>query len=222
MGWQRVSNWTTRNIYIKYTHTHICIYRGLPSQGKRKGTHAPTCMHTHTNTHTQISVNYYLYMATPNLGIQLSSVQFSYSVVSNFLPPRGLQHTRPPCPTPTPRVYSNSCPLSQWCHPTISSSLILFSSYLQSFPASGSFQMSQFFTSGGQSAGVSTSASVLQWIFRTDFLWDWLIGSPCCPRDSQESSTTPQLKSINSLALSFLYSPTFTSRHDYWKNHSLD
>ena len=69
--------------------------------------------------------------------------------------------TRPPCPSPTPRVHSNSCPLSQWCHPTISSSIIPFSSYLQSFPASGSFQTSQFFTSGGQSIGVSASASVL-------------------------------------------------------------
>ena len=69
--------------------------------------------------------------------------------------------TRPPCPSPTPRVHSNSCPSSQWCHPTISSSVIPFSSYLQSFPASGSFQTSQFFTSGGQSIGVSASASVL-------------------------------------------------------------
>ena len=77
------------------------------------------------------------------------------------LPPHGLQHTRPPCPAPTPRVYSNSCPLSQWCHPTISSSVVPFSSHLQPFPASGSFSMSQFFTSGGQSIGVSTTASVL-------------------------------------------------------------
>ena len=84
--------------------------------------------------------------------------QFS-SVVSNSLWPHGLQHTRPLCPSPTPRV--NSHPLSQWCHPTSSSSVVPFSSRLQSFPASGSFQMSQFFPSGGQSIGVSTSASVL-------------------------------------------------------------
>ena len=90
-----------------------------------------------------------------------SSVQFSHSVVSNSLPPHGLQHARPPCPSATPAVYSNSCPLSQSCHPTISSSVIPFSSCLQSFPASGSFQMSQFFTSGGQSIGVSASTSVL-------------------------------------------------------------
>ena len=92
---------------------------------------------------------------------QFSSVQSSHSVMSNSLRPRGLQHARPPCPSPTPGVYSNSCPLSQSCHPTISSFVIPFSSHLQCFPASGSFQMSQLFTSGGQSIGVSASASVL-------------------------------------------------------------
>ena len=95
------------------------------------------------------------------LPLELVSVQFNHSVVSNFLRPHGLQHARLPCPLPTPRDYSNSCPLSSWCHPTISSSVIPFSSHLQSFPASGSFPMSQFFASGGQSIGVSTSASVL-------------------------------------------------------------
>ena len=88
-------------------------------------------------------------------------VQFSHSVMSNSLWPHGLQHARPPCPSPTPGVYSNSCALSLWCHPTISSSFVPFSSCLQSFPASGSFQVSQFFASGGQSTGVSASASVL-------------------------------------------------------------
>ena len=90
----------------------------------------------------------------------LSSVQFSQSVVSDSLQLHELQHTRPPCPS-TPRVYSNSCLLSRWCHPTISSSVIPFSSHLQSFPASRSFQMSQFFASSGQSIGVSASTSVL-------------------------------------------------------------
>ena len=89
----------------------------------------------------------------------ISSVQFSCSVMSNSLQPHGLQHARLPCPSPTPKVCSNSCQSSQWCHPTISSS-VLFSSCLQSFPASGSFLMSQFFTSGGQSIGVSASTSV--------------------------------------------------------------
>ena len=91
----------------------------------------------------------------------ISSVQFSLSVISDSLQPHEPQHTRPPCPSPTPRVYLNLCPLSQWCHPTISSSVIPFSSCPQSFPASGSFPMSHLFTSGGQSTGVSASASVL-------------------------------------------------------------
>ena len=86
---------------------------------------------------------------------------FSHSVVYDFLPPHGLQHARPPCPSPTLRAYSNSCPLSQWCHPTISSSVVTFSFCLQSFPASGSFPVSQFFSLSGQSIGVSALASVL-------------------------------------------------------------
>ena len=113
---------------------------------------------------------------------RFSSVQFSHSVMSDFLQPYGLQHARPPYPSPTPGVYPNSCTLSWRCHPTISSSVTPFSSCLQSFPASGSFPMSQLFASGGQSR-VSASASVLP--MNTQ---DW---SPCSPRDSQESSPTP-------------------------------
>ena len=93
--------------------------------------------------------------------IYFSSVQFSCSVVSDSFRPHGLQHTRSPCPSPTPEVYTNSCPLSWWCHPNISSSVVPFSSCPQSFPASGSFPMSQLFSSGGQSIGVSASTSVL-------------------------------------------------------------
>ena len=95
------------------------------------------------------------------MSVIISSVQFSRSVVSDSLWPNGLQHARPPCPSPSPKFYSSSCPLSRWCHPTISSSVVPFSSCLQSFPASGSFQMSQLFVSGDQSIGVSASASVL-------------------------------------------------------------
>ena len=91
----------------------------------------------------------------------ISSVQFSHSVVSNSLRPHELQHTRPLCPSQTPGVYSNSCPSSRWCHPAISSSVIPFSSCPQSLPGSGSFPVSQLFTSGGQSIGVSASASLL-------------------------------------------------------------
>ena len=152
----------------------------------------------------------------------LVTVQFSCSVVSNSLWPHGLQHDRPPCPSPTPGAYSNSFPLLQWCHSTISFFVIPFSSHLQSFPASGYFQMSQLFTLGGQSIGVSASKSILP---RNTQDWSplgWTGGSPCSARDSQESSPTSQFKSINSLALRFLYHPTLTSIHGYWKNHSLD
>ena len=92
--------------------------------------------------------------------ILISGVHFSLSVMSNSLRPHGLRHARPPCPSPTPGVYSNSCPLSRWCHPTMSSSVVPFS-HLQSFPASGSFQMSQFFASGSQNIGISASTSIL-------------------------------------------------------------
>ena len=101
------------------------------------------------------------------------SVQFSHSIVSNSLQPHGLQHARLPCPSPTPGAYSNSCPLSQWCYSTISSSDVPFSSCLQSFPASGSFQMSQFFASGGQSIGASASASVLPMNIQNWFPLGW-------------------------------------------------
>ena len=102
-----------------------------------------------------------------------SSAQFSCSVMSNSLQPHGLQHTRPPCLSPIPGIYSNSCPLSWWCHPTISSSVIPFSSRLQSFPASGSFLLSQFFTSGGQSIGVSASTAVLPMNIQDWFPLGW-------------------------------------------------
>ena len=105
-----------------------------------------------------------------------SSVQFSCSVVSDSLWPHEPQHTRPPCPSPTPRVHPNRCPLSWWCHPTISSSVIPFSSCPQSFPASGSFQMSQLFSSGSRSIGVSASTSVLPMRHPglISFRMDWL------------------------------------------------
>ena len=147
------------------------------------------------------------------------SGQLSHSVVSDSLWPHGLQHARPPCPSPTPGACSNSCALSRWCHPTISSSVISFSSCLQSFPASGSFPMSHFFCIRWPkywSFNISPSSEYSGLI---PLGWT---GWSCSPRDSQESSPTPQFKSINSLAPSFLYSSTLTSIHDYWKNHSLD
>ena len=117
------------------------------------------------------------------------------------LRPHGLQHARLLCPSPSPRVCSNSCPLSQWCHPTISSSVVPFSSQLQSFPASGSFPKSRFFSSAGQSIGVSASVSVFPMNIPNWFPLGWTSGSPCCPGDSQESSSpTPQFKSISSFS----------------------
>jgi len=143
------------------------------------------------------------------------SDQISCSVVSDSLWPHESQQARPPCPSPTPGVHSDSRPSSQWCHPAISSSGIPFSSCPQSLPASESFPMSQLFTWGGQSTGVSALASFRP--KKSHLLQNGLVGPPC-----RESSPTPQFKSINSSAFSFLHSPTLTSIHDYWKSHSLD
>ena len=142
--------------------------------------------------------------------------------MSDSLQSHELQHTRPPCPSPTPGVHSNSCPSSRWCNPAISSSVVPFSSCPQTLPASESFPMSQLFTWGGQSTGVSALAHSFQRNPRADLLQNGLGGSPCSPRDSQESSPTPQFKSINSSALSFLHSSTLTTIYEHWKNHSLD
>ena len=146
----------------------------------------------------------------------------SHSVVSDSLRPHGLQYARLPCPSPTPGGSSNSCPLSWWCHPTISSFVVPFSSRLQSFPALGSFQWVSCSHQVAKVLEFQLQHQFFQWIFRTDFLSDWLVWFPFSQRDSQESSPTLQIKSINSSDLSFLYSPTFTSIHDYWKNHSFD
>ena len=153
---------------------------------------------------------------------QIRSDQISRSVVSDSLRPHESQHARPPCPSPTPGVHSDSCPLSQWCHPAISSSVVPFSSCPHSLPASESFPMSQLFAWDGQSTGVSTLASFLPKITQGWSPLEWLLGILCSPQDSQESSPTPQFKSINSSVLSLFHSPTLTSIHDHRKNHSLD
>ena len=113
--------------------------------------------------------------------------------MSDSLQCHGLQHSRLPCPSLSPRVCSNSCPSSRWCHPTISSSVNPFSSCLQSFPATGSFPVSQLFASGDQIMEFLHQS--FQWVFRVDFLWDWLVWFPWSPRDYQESSLAPQLES---------------------------
>ena len=133
-----------------------------------------------------------------------------------------LQHARLPCPSLSPGVCSNSCPLSQWCHPTISSSVAPFSSCSQSFTASGSFPMSRLSASGGQSIGSLASTSVLPMNIQDWFPLGLTGLISCCPEDSQESSPTPQFKSVNFSVLSFLYGPALTSIHDYWRSHSFD
>ena len=220
---------------------------------------------------------YYIYIGS----VQFSSVASEF--VSDSIGPHESQHARPPCPSPTPVVYPNSCPSSWWCHPTISSSVVPFSSFPQSFPASGSFQMSQLFASGGQSVGVSASASVLPmntqdwsplgwtgWIFLQSkglsrvfsntpvqkhqffsaqlsffFLlfffktWNTVLVLPniktnppqvymCSPSWALLPPPSPHHPSGSSQCTSpkhrvscFLYSPTLTSIHDHWKNHSL-
>ena len=152
----------------------------------------------------------------------LPSVQFSHSVVSNSLRPHESQHARPTCPSPTPGVYSNSYPSSRWCHPTISSSVVPFSSLPQSVSASGSIQKSQHFTSGGQSTGVSASASVLPMNTQDWSPLGWTVWISKQSKGLSRVFSYTQFKSINSSVLSFLYSPTLTSIHDYWENHSLD
>ena len=151
------------------------------------------------------------------------SVQFTSIAQScPTLQPHESQHTRPPCLSPTPGVHSDSHPSSQWCHPAISYSVVPFFFCPQSLPASGSFPMSQLFAWGGQSIRVSALASFPPKNTQGWSLQNGLVGSPCSPRDSQESSPKPQFKSINSAALSLLYGPTLTSITDYWKNHTLD
>ena len=147
------------------------------------------------------------------------SIQFSCSVLSDSLLPHGLQHARLPCPSPTPQLAKTHVhrvgDAIQPSHP-------LSSPCLQSFPASGSFQMSQLIAWGGRSIGVSALASVLPMNTQDWSTLGWTGGSPCSPRDSQESSPIPHFKIINSSVLSILHSPTHTSIHAHWENHSLD
>ena len=152
--------------------------------------------------------------------VRFIQLLFSRSVMSNSLRLHGLQHTRLPCTLPSPRACSDSCPSSQWCHLAISSSVI---------PSPLAFNLSQhqgLFQWVGCSHQVDKVLELqlqhqpFQWIFRTDFLSDGLVGSPWSPRDSQESSPKSLFKGICSSVLNFLYGLTLTSIHDYWKNHS--
>ena len=146
-----------------------------------------------------MSINKNFILRVLSDGKHFSSVQFSRSVMSDSLQPHGLQHTRLPGPLPTPGVYSNSCPLSQWCHPTISSSVIPFSSHPQSFPALGSFPVSQYFTSGGQSIGVLASAS--------------------SPSNEYSGLVSFSWISLQSKGLSRVFSNTTIQKHQFFSAH---
>ena len=161
----------------------------------------------------------YLYLWLIHVEVWQKAAKFCKAIIFQFW----LQHTKFPCPSPTPRAHSNSCPLSQWCHPAISSSVIPFCSRLQFFPASGSFVMNWLSASGSQSTGVSASASVLPMSIQDWFPLEWTGWISLQSRGlSRVFSPTSQFKSINSSVLSFLHSPTLTSIPDYWKNHSFD
>ena len=158
-----------------------------------------------------------------NYQFKTSSVQFSRSVVSNSMQPHESQHARPPCPSPTPGAYSKLMPIESvmpsnhliLCHPLL---------FLPPIPPSirGLFQWVNSSHEVAKVLEFQLQHQSFQWTPRTDLLQDGLVGSHGSPRDSQESSPTPQFKSINFSALSFLYSPPLTSIHDHWKNHSLD
>ena len=138
--------------------------------------------------------------------------------MSDSLWPYGLKHARLPCPSLTPGACSNSCPSNRWCHPTIPFSVVPFSSCPQSFPASGSFPVSQFFISDGQSTGASTSALSMNIQDLFPLVLTGLISLQSKGLSRVFSNTTVN----NSLMLSFLYGPTLISVHDYWKSHSLN
>ena len=147
--------------------------------------------------------------------------QVSRSVVSDSLRPHESQHARPPCPSPTPGVHPNSCASSRWCHPAISSSVIPFSSCLQSLPTSGSSPMNQLFAWGGQSIGVSASASVLPMNTQG---WSPLGWTGWISSQSKGLASLPQHHSSKASILrrSAFFTVQLTSIHDYWKNHSLN
>ena len=149
----------------------------------------------------------------------ISLVQISCSVMSHSLWPDGLQHTRTPCPLPTPGDCSDSCPLSGWYHPIISSSTVLFSSCPQSFPASGACPVSQILCIRWPKYWSFSISPSNEYSGLISFQIDWF---DLAVQGTQESSPTPQFKSINSSVLSFLYGSTFTSIYDYWKSHSFE
>ena len=154
--------------------------------------------------------------------LRFSSVQFNCSVMSNSLRPHELQHARPPCPSPTSGVHPNTCPLSRWCHPTTSSSIVPFFSYPQSLPVSGSFPVSQLFAWGGQSIEVSALASVLPMNTKDWSTLGWTGWISLQSKGLSRVFSNTTLQKHQFFSTSFSYSPTLTSIHDYWKNHSFE
>ena len=170
----------------------------------------------HSSANSKISyINHHLF---PHdiIQSQFSSVIQSCPTLGD---PMGCS-TRLPCPSPTPRPCSNSCPSSGICHPTISSTVVPAALNLSQHQ--GLFQWVSTLQQVAKVLELQWQHQSFQWTFRTDLLQDELVGSPCSLRDSQESSPTPQFKSITSLVLSILYGPALTSTHDYWENHSFD
>ena len=202
---------------------------GFPRQEYWSGLPFPSpwsLPNTETEPTTPVSPALAVKLFTTSLGKASWETQFG-SVVSNSSRPYESQHARPPCPSPTPGVYPNLCPSSRWCHPAISSSVVPFSSCPQSLPASGSFPMSQLFPWGGQSIGVSASASVLPVNTQDWFPLGWTGWISLLSKGLQRvfSNTTVQKHQFFSAQFSSLtlhWCLTLTSIHDHWKNHSLD
>ena len=173
---RRIERKQSRNIGQRFGQS-LTFTRPIPWLSSLSGTHGQVRASTTSGgASVYFTVQYCTVSVFQAQDVQkqvFSSIQLSRSVMSDSLRPHAPQHTRPPCPSPTPRVHSNPCPLSWWCHPTISYCVIPFSSHLQSFPASGSFPMSQLFAGGGQSIGVSASASVLPMNIQDWFPLGW-------------------------------------------------
>ena len=211
--WEVFEKASQRRLFLKWTLSGrwclLCVLKGEVIQGKvgRREKDIWGRKYNVQDTHVLVSTSW-LFVGVVQ---SLSHVQiFATSVC---------QYARFLCPSLPLRVCSNSCPLSQWHHPTISSSVTSFSSCPQSLPASVSFQCVSSSYQVAKVLELQCQHQSFQRIFRADFLQDW---SPCFSKDSQESSPAPQFEIINSLVLSLLYSPTPTSIHAYWKNHSFD
>ena len=178
----------------------------------------------HNSWTIRVWLNLVFFFESNHVSISLTQkhqLLFSRSVVSDSFGPRELKHTRLPCPSPSPGVCSNSRPLSQWCHPTISSSVIPFSSCPQSFPASGSFPMSQFFPSGGQSIGASASASVLPMNIQDWFPLGWTGWSSLLPKGLSRVFSYTTIRKHQFFGIQPSLQSNSHIHHDYWKTIAL-